>query len=232
MRINRYLAQRGYATRREADALIARGRVRVNGKRAIIGQHVSPDDVVEVDGKKALLSYTYLAYHKPIGVVTNSPALGEKDILASIALDGVKNVRPVGRLDKESSGLILLTNDTRIIEPLLSPRTKHEKEYRVTLNEVARPDFEKKMARGVQLSDYTTLPCKVTMQGARTFSIVLTEGKNRQIRRMVAALGYSVKRLVRTRIMHITLGELRPNIARPLTEKELATLLTALNVTP
>lgn len=230
-RINVYLAQKGYASRRGADVLVQNGEVTVNGKKALVGQLVRDTDTVTVRGKKPLSAYTYLAYHKPAGIVTNAPAPGEKDIAQSLDLDPYDNIQPVGRLDKDSSGLILLTNDTRIVGPLLSPAIPHEKEYKVSVQEVLRKDFEERMQKGVRIGSYTTKPCTVSVKGRSTFLIVLTEGKNRQIRRMCAALEYTVRSLVRVRIMHITLGNLPSNHARELTKQERTQLLEALGVT-
>jgi 23S rRNA pseudouridine2604 synthase len=225
-RINQYLAQKGYATRRGADALIAAGKVRVNGRIAIVGEKVTDKEEVTVQSKKPLKEYTYLAYHKPVGIVTNAPAPHEKDISMALHLDPSRNLQPIGRLDKDSSGLIILTNDTRIVGPLLTPHTGHEKEYLVTVQEPLKRDFEKQMSSGVCIGTYTTRPCAVAVRGRNQFSIVLTEGKNRQIRRMCAALGYTVTALVRVRIMHLTLGTLRPNQFRVIRDKELTELLS------
>jgi len=230
IRINRYLALKGYATRRQADVLIEKGVVTINKRVAKIGDQVSDSDIVKVANKKPLSSYTYLAYHKPVGIVTNSPSSKQVDIMASSKIKRDRNIMPVGRLDKDSSGLILLTNDTRIIEPLLLPHKAHEKEYFVTVREVIKRDFESKITNGVKLSDYKTRPCKVKVHNRNTFSIVLTEGKNRQIRRMCAQLGYTVQALVRVRILHISLGDLKSNSYRELTKDERTTLLSALKV--
>lgn len=229
-RINKYLALKGIASRRGADELITRGYVKINRKIAKIGDKVTDLDIVEVIGKSPITSYTYLAYNKPTGVVTNSPSKDEKDIISSAKIDKKLNIQPVGRLDKESSGLIILTNDTRIVEPLLSPDRIHEKEYYVTTNEIIKRDFEQKISNGVKLSDYTTKPCKVIVHNKNSFSIILTEGKNRQIRRMCAALGYSIKNLKRIRIMNIELGTLKPNEYREIVGKELQDLLSILNL--
>jgi len=231
MRINKYLSHKGYATRREADRLIERGAVYINGSPATLGANVTPEDIVEVRGRKPVNSYRTLLYYKPRGIVTNAPQKGEKsiaDVVKGIATR--EQMRPVGRLDKESEGLILLTNDPRIIEPLLSPALAHEKEYRVTIAETFRRDIEALLAKGVKLSDYTTRPAKAVVHDAHTATITLTEGKHRQIRRTLAALGYSVKRLVRVRIMHLTSGTLKPNTYRPLSKEELEELYRALGI--
>jgi len=228
IRLNQYLAQKGYASRRGADELIEKNKVRINGQIAEIGQKITKDDIVVVEGQTPLLEYTYLAYHKAKGIVTNSPEPDEEDILSTLNIDSGLNIQPVGRLDKDSSGLILLTNDTRIVEPLLSPKKAHEKEYRVEVNELIKRDFEKKIEKGVKLSDYITKPCTVKVHNRNTFSIVLTEGKNRQIRRMCAALGYSVKELSRVRILNIELGDLKKGAYREIDGQELEIFLEAL----
>jgi len=228
IRINKYLALKGFSTRRGADELISKGYVKVNGRTAKVGDKVSDTDTVEVAGKSPLSSYAYLAYNKPSGIVTNSPSALEKDILSSAQIDKTLNIHPVGRLDKESSGLIILTNDTRIVEPLLSPNKAHEREYYITINEIIKRDFEQKISAGVKLSDHRTKPCDVIVHNKNSFSITLTEGKNRQIRRMCAALGYSVKSLRRVRIMHIQLGNLKPNQYREIAGQELQDLLSIL----
>lgn len=230
MRINKYLALKGFSSRRGADELIKSQKVKINGHIAHIGELVTEADTVEVTGKEALSTYTYLAYYKPIGVVSNSPTKDEIDVITSAKIDPSLNIQPIGRLDKDSSGLLILTNDTRIIEPMLSPKQKHEKEYLVTVNEVFKRDFEEKMARGVKLRKYTTKPSKVIVHGKNKFSIVLTEGKNRQIRRMCASLGYSVKSLKRVRIMNISLGKVKPNQYRKISGGELVKFLSSLTL--
>lgn len=230
LRINRYLAQQGYGTRRGVDELIQKGLVTVNGAPATVGMTVSAHDTVVVAGRKPLKKYTYLLYHKPVGVVTNAPTHGETDVARAASIKKSTNIQPVGRLDKDSNGLLILTNDTRIVAPLLSPQTHHEKEYRVTVQEVLRRDFEEKVVAGVALSDYRTKPAKVTVHDAHTFSIILTEGKNRQIRRMCAALHYTVTTLTRIRILHLTLGGLEPNEHRRMTEEEQRKLLESLGL--
>ena len=230
MRINKYLALKGFASRRGADELILKKHVKVNGHIAHIGELVTNTDSIEVKGKEPLSTYTYYAYNKPVGIVTNSPSPKEKDVLSSIQLNKTLNIQPVGRLDKESSGLLLLTNDTRVVAKLLTPKKNLEKEYRVVLNEPIKRDFESLITRGVRLQKYTTKPCAVTVHNKNTFSIILTEGKNRQIRRMCSALGYSVKELKRTRILHIQLGDLKPNKFRKIEGKELDELLTSLHI--
>lgn len=230
MRINKYLALKGFASRRGADALIEKKHVRVNGHIAQIGELVTDTDKIEVKGKQPLSAYTYYAYNKPVGIVTNSPSSKEKDVLSSIQINKELNIQPIGRLDKESSGLLLLTNDTRVVAKLLTPKKNLEKEYTVVLNEPIKRDFERLITRGVRLKNYTTKPCVVTVHNKNTFSIILTEGKNRQIRRMCSAVGYSVKELKRIRILHIELGKLGPNKFRKIEGSELETLLSTLHI--
>ena len=226
VRINKYLADRGIATRKDADALISRGLVTINGRRAVLGDKVSADDAVAVKGGVSR-QYRYIAYNKPFGVITHSPQYGEKDIAASSTLKGLF---PVGRLDKRSSGLIILTNDARITERLLSPRFEHEKEYRVTTADPLPEHFRQRMERGVDIGGYVTKPCTIRITGAKSFSIVITEGKKHQIRRMCDAVKAPAVGLERTRIMNIRLGDLAPNAYREVTGGELARFLKALGL--
>ncbi len=228
MRVNKYLAEEKHSTRRGADELISQGVVFVNGEPAQLGQMVQEGDHVEVRyraGKQK--KYTYLAYHKPRGVVTHSADEGDEDIKDRM---GDKDVFPIGRLDKDSSGLIILTNDGRITERLLSPEYYHEKEYIVTTKEKLRNNFEDKMEAGVQIDEDKTRPCEVEILGEKKFSIILTEGKKHQIRRMCTALFQSVDTLQRVRIMNITLGDLKEDAYRNIEGEELATLLKALEL--
>lgn len=211
-RINVALRNSGKATRREADELIAAGSVYVNGVRATLGMQVSPTDKIEIRGKSK--TRRYFIYNKPIGIVTTQPQGDEKDI-ASVASFPTK-VFPIGRLDKDSSGLLLMTNDGRITEELLSPDKGHEKEYIVTVDKKVTRIFKEKMEEGVviggdqKMEKYTTKPCRVNLIGTHSFSIVLTEGKNRQIRRMCEALGFKVTKLERIRIGKFMIGKLKP----------------------
>ncbi len=208
MRLNAYLAQKNIASRREADELIKGGVVFVNGRRAVLGMQVSDADKIEVKKNKNTKKYVYYAYYKPKGIVTTNKSKGEREILDVTRFP--ETVYPIGRLDKESHGLILMTNDGRIVKKILDPNYKHEKEYEVLVDKALISSFFSHMQRGVNIGDYTTKPCKVTPRGQNGFSIVLTEGKNRQIRRMCEALGYKVVDLKRTRVMTVTLGSLKP----------------------
>ncbi|MEK7604224.1 MAG: pseudouridine synthase [Patescibacteria group bacterium] len=226
MRINKYLAHQGLATRRGADELIARGTVFVNGRVATLGEKVNEGDTVELRDKRAPAQYVYYAFNKPIGVITHSPKQGEKDARTSAGLP--HDVFPVGRLDKDSHGLLILTNDGRITERLLSPAREHEKEYRVRVADPLRESFKKTMEAGVDIEGYQTKPCIVRKSGPTSFIITLTEGKKHQIRRMVATMHNSVVDLERTRILNIRLGDLAPGAHRPIEGAELTRFLTHL----
>jgi len=230
IRINKYLAHKGYATRREADELIEAGKILVNGSPATLGQKIQETDTVEVNtGKK---KHQYLVYYKPRGVITHSPAEGEVDIVSRVQKDyGLFGVFPVGRVDKDSEGLILLSDDGRITERILSPEAGHEKEYEVTVDKDLTSGFKKKMASGVNIEGYTTKPAEVELKTKKTFRIILTEGKKHQIRRMCAALGYQVKKLRRIRVMNIELGRLKPGQFRKITGSELKIFLNTLTLT-
>lgn len=231
MRINKYLAKEGVATRRAADELIARGKVLVNGRVALLGEKINRGDKVEIRGKASSKKLLYFAYNKPIGVITHSPQLGEKDIKQSVAKNNdMTDVFPIGRLDKDSSGLIILTNDGRITDRLLNPDYAHEKEYRVRTGSDLRESFKKTMEAGVNIEGYLTKPCTVRKTGPKSFNITLTEGKKHQIRRMVAALHNTVAELERTRILNIRLEDLKPGTWRAIEGEELATFLSHIGI--
>ncbi len=232
MRINKYLAHAGLASRREADQLIERGAVLVNGSPATLGQQIQANDTVEI-ATGATGTKRYLAYYKGRGVITHSPAAHETDIATKLKDDyGLTDIHPIGRLDKDSEGLILLSDDGRITGPLLDPEREHEREYDVTVDKPINQWFLRHMANGVNIEGYTTKPAHIhpKQRNPKRFSLVLTEGKKHQIRRMCAALGYQVTTLKRLRIMHIELGALKPNQYRKLTDKEVDQLLTTLAV--
>ncbi len=226
MRINRYLAQEGYATRKGVDLLIERRRVLINGIPAVLGQKVSAEDRIEVNlpTRKA---YRYIAYNKPMGIVTHSPKAGEVDALSASGLTGVF---PVGRLDKASHGLLILTDDARVTDRLLNPSRAHEKEYVVKTREALRSDFKRRMERGVDIDGYVTKPCTVPEVGQTRFRIILGEGKTHQIRRMCAALSYTVVDLERIRIGTIRLGGLKPGSHRDLSAIERDRFLRTLDL--
>ncbi len=231
MRINKYLADQKIASRREADVLIDAKKVLINGKKAVLGQLVYEGDKVEIVGETK--KYVYLAYYKGRGVITHSPAEGEIDIATRLKKDySLTNVSPVGRLDKDSEGLIILTNDGRIIGPLLDPAANHEKEYEVTVDKAVTGMFTKLMALGVDIEGYRTKPAAIaaSTRNQKRFNLTLTEGKKHQIRRMCAALGYQIQSLKRVRIMNIELGTLKQNQYRKIAGTELKQLLKELGV--
>lgn len=232
MRLNKYLAHAGVATRRDADVLIASGRVMVNGKKAVLGMQVTNTDRVKVTGTKNRTSqHAYVAYHKPRGIVSHSPQQDEEDIVAALPAEFQRlNLFPVGRLDKDSYGLIILTNDGRITDRLLNPSAVHEKEYSVRTKLPLRLSFKKHMEAGVAIDDYTTRPAKLRVTGEKSFSIVLTEGKKHQIRRMVVAMHNEVVELKRTRVMNIRIGKLATGKARNIEGDELKEFLESLGL--
>lgn len=234
IRINKYLALKNYSTRIGADELIKKGKVMINGKRAVLGQKVeSEKDVVEVNIKKGQEKHFYFAYNKPVGIVTSSPQKGEKDILQTSQFPAV--VFAVGRLDKDSHGLIILTNDGRITDRLLSPEYFHEKEYSVKLNKPISDGFLRKLADGIQIGNeknkqYKTKKCTAKRLKKDSFIITLTEGKKRQIRRMCATIGFTVIDLKRIRIMSINLGKLAEKTFRKIEGEELEKFLKSLKL--
>jgi len=232
MRINKFISESGKASRRGADKLISDGRVTINGQVAQIGSQVEPGDEVRIDGSpvKVTNNYVYLALNKPIGITSTT----ERQVKGNI-VDFVNHplrIFHIGRLDKDSEGLILLTNDGDIVNEILRAENKHEKEYIVTVDKPINPEFIRKMSAGVEILNTQTLPCKVTQLSKYVFQIILTQGLNRQIRRMCSALGYEVARLQRTRIMNIHLGNLPVGQWRDLTKKEREQLFTELNYQP
>jgi 23S rRNA pseudouridine2604 synthase len=213
MRLNRYLAHAGIATRREADALIEQGRVFVNGEKAKLGMRVTDADDISVEEANRR-KLTYLAYYKPRGIITHSPqGLKERAINDIVEMPGVF---PVGRLDKASEGLIILTNDGRVTERLLHPRFAHEKEYEVSVQEAIAPKKLILLEQGIVDQGERLTAKKATLTSQHTLSITLTEGKKHQIRRMLAALHLTVVSLKRVRIMQVHLGALKPGQSRPL----------------
>ena len=222
IRINKYLSESKYCSRREADSLTEEGRVTIEGKTAQIGQKVFPGQVVEVDGSAVGIAgeYVYLVYNKPVGIICTT----DKSVKGNIvdAINFHERIFPVGRLDKDSTGLIILTNDGEIVNKILRSKNGHEKEYVVEVNKVIDDDFVYKMSSGVPVLDTVTKKCKVKKLGDYRFKIVLTQGLNRQIRRMCEYLGYDVLTLERVRIMNIALGTLKPGKYRHITKKEMA----------
>jgi len=223
IRINRYLAMKNICSRREADEFIKAGKIAINGRKAVLGDKVGEKDLVEVV-KKLNKEYIYLAFNKPKRVITHSPQGEEKSIEEIVNYP--KKVFPIGRLDKDSRGLIILTNDGRITDKLLNPESNHEKEYVVKVHKPISQSFVKKLCGGVILDDgYRTKTCRAKQINDYLFSIILTEGKKRQIRRMCQVLGYEVVDLKRVRILNIKLGDLHSAQARKITGKELADFL-------
>ncbi len=207
-RINKYLSEVGYCSRRRADRLIEEGKVTINGEIPEIGTKVEDDDQVEVKGQKIEKSTKskkiYLAFNKPVGIVCTTDRRVESDNIIDF-IKYPKRIFPVGRLDKPSEGLIFLTNDGDIVNKILRARNKHEKEYIVCVNRPINREFIKKMSKGVEILDTITKDCFVEQLGPKKFRIILTQGLNRQIRRMCESLGYRVRALKRIRIMNIKL---------------------------
>ncbi len=206
-RINKYLSEAGYCSRRAADKLIEDGRVTINGEVPQMGTKIVDGDVVKVDGKsivKVEEKAIYLVLNKPRGIVCTTDTRVEKDNIIDF-INYPKRIFPIGRLDKASEGLILLTNDGDIVNKILRARNNHEKEYIVQVNKPIDKDFIKKMSQGVPILDTITRPCKVEQLTKVRFKIILTQGLNRQIRRMCEYLGYHVQQLKRVRIMNIHL---------------------------
>lgn len=226
IRINKYLATQGVATRRDADKLIMAGKVNINGRRAVLGDKVNDGDKVEIT-KRIKNDFVYYAYNKPRGVITHSPQNGEKDIVTST---GLKGVFPVGRLDKDSEGLIILTNDGRITDRLLNPKYDHEKEY-VVKTRVPIKEFQLKvMEKGMELEGINTAPAKTKLIDEKVFSIIISEGQKHQIRRMCDALTLPIDTLKRVRVMNIKLGKLDPNKYRKIEGQELKDFLKSLSL--
>lgn len=230
IRINRYLAKKQICTRREADVLVLSGKVVINGRKAILGDKVKEDDKVTVsEDVKRKKNFVYLAFNKPRGVITHSPQKGEKEISDIVSYP--TKLFPVGRLDKDSHGLIILTNDGRITDRMLNPEYCHDKEYRVRVDRKITPSFLEKMASGVVLGDgYKTKACEVRNLNNLVFSIILTEGKKHQIRRMCEVLGRTVTDLKRERIMNIELGNLGPGRYRKIEGEDLNKFLYEIGI--
>ena len=225
LRINKYLAETGACSRRGADALISEGRVTINGEVAVLGSVVCEGDVVELDGKAVLPKdeAIYLAFYKPLGVTCTTDRRDPSNIIDYINYP--ERIFPIGRLDKNSSGLILLTNNGDIVNSLLRAENNHEKEYIVSVDKPIGPEFKAQMEGGLPILGQTTLPCEVEQLGSRRFRIVLHQGLNRQIRRMCEYLGYRVVKLRRVRFMNIELGGMKPGEIRELTAAEVRGLI-------
>lgn len=224
--LNKFISDTGYCSRREADRLIEAGRVMINNRLARTGNRYAPGDEVVVDGSiiKAAKKEkrVILAFNKPVGITTTTEEDVKDNIISFIGYP--KRIFPIGRLDKDSEGLIFLTNDGDIVNKILRAGNQHEKEYSVRVHKPIDGAFLKTMSEGVPIMDTRTLPCRVRQTGKQSFSIILTQGLNRQIRRMCEYLGYEVTNLQRTRIMHIRLDKLAVGKWRYLSEAEIETL--------
>lgn len=226
IRLNKFISDSGFCSRREADKLIEQKQVTINGKLPELGTRVQPGDEVKVDGRRIKNSAAnksdriYIAYNKPVGITSTT----ERHIRGNIidAIGHKQRIFPIGRLDKPSEGLIFLTSDGDIVNKILRAGNEHEKEYVVTVDKALTERFVSQISKGVPILDTITQPCKVTIQSKFVFKIVLTQGLNRQIRRMCEYLGYEVTKLKRTRIMNVSLGNLKPGQWRNLTHKEMA----------
>jgi 23S rRNA pseudouridine2604 synthase len=225
MRINKYLSERGLCSRREADSWVDGGRVSINGVVATLGTKVREGDAVQVDGRTVggETAHVYIALHKPVGIECTTDPRVPHNVIEFVSHR--ERIFPLGRLDKNSEGLLLLTNDGDIVNDLLRARHGHEKEYLVTVDRPVTDAFVSAMASGVEILDRITAPCRVHRVGKNVFRIILTQGLNRQIRRMCEVLGYNVRRLIRVRFVNILLEGLAPGRWRNLTRGELAGLL-------
>ncbi|MEL0629264.1 23S rRNA pseudouridine(2604) synthase RluF [Psychromonas aquatilis] len=224
-RLNKFISDSGYCSRREADKLIEQSRVKINGKVPELGTKVQPGDEVFVDGKRInqvavnKSDRIYIAYNKPVGITCTT----ERNVYGNI-IDAIKHkerIFPIGRLDKPSEGLIFLTSDGDIVNKILRAENAHDKEYRVTVDQPLSERFVDRMQRGVPILDTITKPCIVKVESRFVFTIILTQGLNRQIRRMCEYLGYEVTRLQRTRIMNVTLNNLKAGQWRNLSKQEM-----------
>lgn len=227
IRINKYIALKGYATRREGDKLVEIGVVFINNKKAKIGQKVNFGDTVEIksEGRQ---NYRYLAYYKPRGVVTHSAHNGENEVTQTFKDEGLF---PIGRLDKESEGLLIITNDGRVTERLLSPEKDHDKEYVVTTQEKIRSGIPGILEKGMDTHIYGKLkPAAAKLVGDNTLTIVLTEGKKHQIRIMLDELHLTVKKLKRTRVCNVKLARLKPGQSREIVGAELDSFLSIIGL--
>jgi 23S rRNA pseudouridine2604 synthase len=229
--LNKFISDTGYCSRREADNLITAGRVFLNNRPAVLGNRYKPGDTVEVDGSLITAAKkekrVYLALNKPTGITTTTELHIKDNIISFIGYP--KRIFPIGRLDKDSEGLILLTNDGDIINKILRADNHHEKEYIVRVNKPIDGSFIHQMSNGVPILDTVTLPCKVQPMGRQTFRITLTQGLNRQIRRMCEHLGYAVTGLQRVRIMNIKLDKLAVGKWRYLSDAELSILMESIS---
>lgn len=232
LRINKFISETGYCSRRVADKLVAEGKVTINGVKAELGSQAELGDDVRVNGQRIgeQKKHVYIALHKPVGITSTTELHIKENIIDFV--NHRERIFPIGRLDKDSEGLILLTNDGDVVNPILRSEGKHEKEYIVTVDKPLTNVFLKGMSEGVHILGSMTLPCKLKRIGDHSFRIILTEGRNRQIRRMCEAFGYKVRRLKRIRIMNIHLAELPKGQWRDLTEDEKYVLFRDINYQP
>jgi 23S rRNA pseudouridine2604 synthase len=228
IQINKYISNAGFCSRREADKLIEDARVTINDDIALAGSRVHPGDVVAIDGEKLKSKQRpiYIALNKPIGITSTTDMSDKTNIIRF--MNHPKRIFPVGRLDKDSEGLILLTNDGDIVNKILRAGNNNEKEYVVTVDKELTPEMIRQMGAGVRILGEKTKPCYIRQEGQRRFRIILKQGLNRQIRRMCETFGYKVKTLKRIRIMHIELGTLATGKWRYLTPEEMDKLEKAL----
>ncbi len=227
-RLNKYLADSGYCSRREADRLIQEGRVKIDGRTGVLGDRVMPGMEVVCDGHRlsGRGEKVYLMLNKPRGIVCTADPREPMNVVDYINYP--IRVFPVGRLDKDSEGLLLLTSDGEIVNRLLRAAGGHEKEYEVEVDRPLSREFMQKMVSGVSILGTVTLPCKLRRTGDRSFNLILVQGLNRQIRRMCEALGYNVRKLRRVRINNLRIGNLQPGQWRPLSSQELSGLLNSI----
>ena len=227
-RLNKFLSDSGYCSRREADRLIQEGRVKIDGRVGVLGDKVLPGMQVTCDGKKLSGDgeKVYIALNKPRGIVCTADPREPMNVVDYVGYP--IRIYPVGRLDKDSEGLLLLTSDGEIVNRLLRASGGHEKEYEVEVDKPLTKEFMENMMKGVPILDTVTLPCKLRRTGARSFNLVLVQGLNRQIRRMCEVLGYTVQKLRRVRINCLKIGNLMPGQWRELTEKEVHDLMESI----
>lgn len=230
MRINKFISETGFCSRREADKLVESGQVTINGVRAVLGSQAEEGDDVRINGRRLdekKEKHVYIALNKPVGITSTTESHIQGNIVDFVG--HAERIFPIGRLDKDSEGLILLTSDGDIVNRILRSEGRHEKEYIVTVDRPITDAFVRGMSSGVKILGEMTLPCTITRMSERTFRIILTEGKNRQIRRMCSAFGYEVRKLQRIRIMNIRLGSQKVGTWRDLTEQEKQELGKLLN---
>ena len=227
-RLNKFIADSGYCSRREADRLIEEGRVKVDGRVGVLGDRILPGMSVLVDGQSLSGDgeKVYIALNKPRGIVCTADPREPMNVVDYVGYP--IRIFPVGRLDKDSEGLLLMTSDGEIVNRLLRAAGGHEKEYEVTVDRPVTREFLEGMMKGVPILDTVTLPCKIRRTGDKSFNIIIVQGLNRQIRRMCEYFGYTVTSLRRIRIMNIKLGSLRPGQWREVTEEEFTTLMKQL----